>query len=69
MDVKDYVQRAEKIRIKRIMSRLDFSHESRIHPLTFTNIMKKPETCSLITMQKLRSFVLKWEDNNMSVQD
>jgi hypothetical protein len=69
MDGKDYIERAEIIRKNRFMSRFDLAYETKIHPQTFINIMKKPESCSLTTLQKLRAFVLKWENNNMSVSD
>lgn len=69
MDIKDYLQRTENIRKNRLMSRIDLSYETKISPQTFFNIMKKPESCSLMTMQKLKAFVVKWEDNNMSVPD
>jgi hypothetical protein len=66
MDIKDYLQRAENIRKDRLMSRLDLAYESKINPQTFINIMRKPESCSLTTMQKLKMFVDKWETRNFS---
>ncbi len=69
MDVKDYLLRMEIIRKDRLLSRSALAYESKISHQTILNLLKNPESCSLIIMQKLKAFVHKWENNNLSAPD
>ncbi len=57
MDVKNYLEKAENIRKKELMSLMDLVKELNISFATLSRIKEKPETCSLKTMRKLKKFV------------
>lgn len=67
MDVKNYLERAETIRKNELMSVMDLADQLDIAFNTLKRIKTHPDACALKTMKKLKMFVEKWEDKNMSV--
>lgn len=64
---KNYLDAAEAIRKKQLMSLGELAYEIGITYVTMGNVYRKPETCSLKTLRKFKKFVDNWNSSNVSV--
>ncbi len=61
MDLAEYMKKAEEIRKRHFMSRMDWAAEMKISYPTLVRIEKMPAACSLKTLKKIKMFVDNWE--------
>jgi len=66
MTREEYIKKLEDICSSEFLSAVELVRDLDISHNTLMSIRRNPESCSMKTMRKIKTFVDKWETKNMS---